>query len=236
MAEDTLNQVTEMESLTVTSGNTTFTIEPSPVREDFVFFEWRNDVNGIYNGFNGVNFYLRDGNFKEFVDTWNRYPIGSADAMSQEEAYSIAKAAVEAYSYKLSDDVTVSGLVVSDKYGPVVADLSMLTRGEALYPSWEFLVPLNQTYPYRVSSVYVRLWADTGEIGFITTGGTMDGPDPSPGSSPGPSPSPSPSLSPSPFPSSTSESFPTSFVIAASGVLVVAVGVCLLVYFEKRKR
>ena len=229
--QDMLNAVTEMEFVTVTSGNTTFTIEQSSVVEDYVLVDWMNGVNGIYNGYNGVTiFFRRDGTFVQFSDTWTRYPVGSADAMSEEEAYNIAKAAVEAYSYTVAGQ-PISGLVVSDKYAPPVAKLTMEPRGGALYPSWEFLVPLNQSYPPRVWSIQVILWADTGEVSFITPSGYMGGPDPSPGSSPGTS-TPAPSESPPP---GSSDTLPTEVILFASPFVATIVVAVAALALKKRR-
>jgi hypothetical protein len=229
--QDMLDQVTEIETVTHTLDNITFTVEPSPVAEEYVSFNWMNGVNGIYNGYNGFSVYFRDGNFKRFSDTWNRYPIGSADAMSQEEAYSIAKAAVEAFSYGFAGQ-TISGLVVSDKYASPVAELTMQPRGEALYPSWYFLVPLNQSYPPGIASIQVLLWADTGEISAIALAGGMGGPSPLPGSSPGTS-TPAPSESPPPDSSAT---LPTGVILYASAFAAAIGTVAVTTLLIKRRK
>ena len=229
--QDMLNQITEMQYVTVTSGNTTFNIKQSAVVENHILFEWRNDINGIYNGYNQVSvFFRRDGTFVQFSDTWNRYPVGSADAMSEEEAYSIARAAVEAYSYTVAGQ-TISGLVVSEIYAPPVAELTIQLRKGVLYPRWEFLVPLNQSYPPRVWSIQVILWEDTGEISFITPSGHMGGPDPSPESSPGTS-TPAPSESPPPDSSAT---LPTGVILYASAAVATIVISVVALALKKRK-
>jgi hypothetical protein len=235
--QDMLNQVTEIEPMTLAEGNTTFIVEPSPVGEDYVRFNWMNWVNGIYNGYNGFSVYFRDGNFKRFSDTWNRYPVGSADAMSEEEAYSIARAAVEAYSY-VDYGQTVSNLVISDEYGTIESELTMQLRGGVLYPSWYFWLPLDQMYPARVTSVKVKVWADTGEVWYIyqdSVGYVPYDPDSSsPSLSPAPSILPSPSPSPSLSPESSITS-PAGVILYASAAVATIVISVVALALKKRK-
>jgi len=229
---DMLNAVTELESMTTTSGNISLAIlRLLEEEEDYVRLRWMNTVNGIWNRYSRISFTFRHGNFLRFSDSWTRYPIGSADAMSEEEAYSVAKAAVEAYSYTIGGQ-TISGLVVSEKYAPPVAELQMGVKGDALYPYWEFLVPLNQSYPPGIASIQVLLWADTGEIINIALAGGMGGPSPSPGSSPGTS-TPAPSESPPPGSSAT---LPTGIILYASAAAATTVIAVAALALKKRRR
>lgn len=181
----TLNAVTELKPMTAASGDLKLTI----TTKDYVYIEWMNTPNGIHNMYNRVILAFQNGAFKMFSDSWNRYPIGSADVViSRENAISIAKAQVQSFSYEVGN-ITVGNLTVSSKSEFVRANLTMQPRENALYPHWEIFLPLDKVYPGFTTGIRITLWADLGEIISIKATGSLGSPlSDDPLSAPTPSP------------------------------------------------
>ena len=155
-----LNNVNELKPLSVTSNDVKLTV----IIEDYQYIEWMEAPNGITNTYNRVILIFRDGALKLFSNSWNRYPIGSANiSVSEEQAISLAKERVKSYSYDMGDSM-VSNLTVNEESNWTHAELTMEPRGDTVYPQWEVYLPLDRVYPGMVTSIRVRLWADTGEI------------------------------------------------------------------------
>jgi hypothetical protein len=165
-----LQNVTELKNMTVTVNDLRLKVEPSPVGEDFVTFQWMYTPNGIHNRFTRITLMLNNGVFEQFSDNWNSCVVGSSEVkISKEQAISIAKEHVAAYSYMFGNR-SIGNLTVTDNPEWISATLSMQIRREnLLYPLWELLVPLDKFYPGFVTGVRVYLWADTGELALIQT-------------------------------------------------------------------
>ena len=154
-----LNNVTDLKPLSITSNDVKLTI----TTEDYEYIEWMETANGITNTYNRVAIAFQNGALKLFGDSWNSYPIGSTEVnVSQEQAISLAKERVKSYSYDTNP--VVSNLTVNDQSNWTHAELTMEPRGSALFPQWDVHLPLDRVYPGMVTSIRVRLWADTGEI------------------------------------------------------------------------
>ncbi|MEM2108527.1 MAG: hypothetical protein QXL10_04510 [Candidatus Bathyarchaeia archaeon] len=185
-----LNTVSELKPMTLASGDLKLTI----TTEDYVYIEWMNTPNGIHNMYNRVILAFQNGTFKMFTDSWNRYPIGSANVViSKENAIRIAKTQVQSqnFSYEVGN-ITVGNLTVSSKSEFIRADLTMQPRENALYPHWEVFLPLDKVYPGFTTGIRVTLWADSGEIISIKATGSLGEPlSEDYLSTPAPSPEPS---------------------------------------------
>ena len=183
-----LDTVTELKPMMAASGDLKLTI----TTEDYVYIEWMNTPNGIHNMYNRVILAFQNGAFKMFTDSWNRYPIGSADvSISKEQAISIAKDRAQSFSYEVGN-MTISNLAILDKPEFTRAELTMQPRENALYPHWEVVLPLEKLYPGMTTAIRVTLWADAGEVISIKATGSLGSPlsDDLP---PTPAPSPTPS-------------------------------------------
>jgi hypothetical protein len=166
---DMLQNVTELENMTVTVNDLRLKVEPSPVGEDFVTFQWMYTPNGIHNRFTRITLMFRDGFFEQFSDNWNSYVVGSSEVnISKEQAISIAKEHVAAYSYMFGNR-SISNLKVNEDISPIASLYMTVKTGNLLYPLWEILIPLDNFYPGFVTGVRVYLWADTGELELIQT-------------------------------------------------------------------
>lgn len=157
-----LNNVTELKPSSVADNDVKLTV----IIKDYQYIEWMKTANGIYNMYDRIALIFRNGALETFGDYWNSYPVGSAAVnVSEGQAIGLAKERVKTYSY--DTDPVVSNLTVNDKSNWTHAELSMQPRGGVLFPQWEVYLPLDHVYPGMVTSVEVKLWADTGEISYI---------------------------------------------------------------------
>jgi hypothetical protein len=175
-----LDGVTDLQNQTITNNDVVLTVEPSPVGEDFVTFQWMYAPNGIHNRFTRVTLMLQNGELRQFSDYWQNCVLGSADVkVSDDEAINLAKEHIAAYSYQFGNK-TIENLAVTDNPDWITATLSMQPRdGNQLYPRWELLVALEGVYPGFVTAMHLYLWADTGELVLIepsSGGGLPSGP------------------------------------------------------------
>jgi len=144
--------------------------------EEYTYIEWMNSPNGIHNMYNRIILIFQKGALKTFSDSWNRYPIGTANVkISKEESINIAKDCAKNFSYKIGN-TTISNLTVLDKPELMQAQLTMQPRENKLYPHWEVLLPLDQYYPGMTTSIRVTLWADTGEVISVNAEGSLGAP------------------------------------------------------------
>ena len=166
-----LHNVTELKTITVTVNDLMFKVEPSPVGEDFVTFQWMYTPNGIHNRYTRITLMLNNGVLEQFSDNWNNCVIGSSEVnVSEEQAISLAKEHIAAYSYMFGNK-SIGNLTVKTDLSPL-ATLSMQVRKDnLLYPCWELLVPLAKVYPGFATAMRVYLWADTGELSLIEKSG-----------------------------------------------------------------
>jgi hypothetical protein len=216
-----LDSVAKPENSTVIVGNVTQEVS---VEGDTMTIRWKSSVNGVENTQKAMRVTLQDGHLQFFCDNWNLYKIGNANVnVSEQEAIQIAVKAARAYSWTAGNQ-TVSNITVLDT--PASLTLSMQNRGNyTLYPLWDILLPLDKVYPGLVTGIHVSLWADTGDVSFITaTGG---------GGVPSAASSSTPSLEPS-TPAVASE--PAEYEIVMIAMLI-AVTVSIASYlFYKRRR
>lgn len=128
-----------------------------------------NTVNGITNNYNVMVLTFRDGDFEFFADEWNQYSIGSANIkVSQERAIEIAK---ERAQNRISEDVGKEA-VLDYTFVSEHAFLTMQPRENVLIPHWEVLLGLDKLVLTYGAAFRVSVWADTGEIPYITYSGS----------------------------------------------------------------
>lgn len=166
--QNTLNVVNGLKPTTVSEGDITLSIHFQEY--GVIYFDWMKTVNGIKNPHNRVGVAFQNGYFLQFVDNWNLYPIGSADAkLSKEHALNIAMKQAQTFTYTIGGETIGNLQVVSAPF----AELTLQPRSKALYPLWEIYLALDKIYPANVASLHITLWADTGEINSITATSTL---------------------------------------------------------------
>lgn len=167
-----LESVTEVKNSKTSTAD--FTQEIA-VSGNTVRISWEPFANGLSNPQNKLTLEFDGGNLKFFADYLGMFTIGSSEAkISEQEAIQIAIEHAQAFSW-VQDNVTVSNVtVLSD---PVIANLTLQNRGNAtLYPYWDIWLPLDKMYPGGVTAFHVSIWADTGEVAYITPIGSNSDP------------------------------------------------------------
>ncbi|MCW4045419.1 MAG: hypothetical protein NWE94_07890 [Candidatus Bathyarchaeota archaeon] len=166
-----LQNVTELKNTTLTVGDLRLKVEPSPVGEDFVTFQWMHTPNGIHNRFTRITLMFNKGMLEQFSDNWNSCVVGTSDVnVSEEQAISIAKEHVAAYSYTFGNR-TIGNLTINKDLQPLASLSMQIKKDNLLYPCWELLVPLAKVYPGFVTGIHLYLWADSGELALIEKSG-----------------------------------------------------------------
>lgn len=206
-----LDSVTELKSSKTTVGDLTQEII---VSGNVVTISWEPFANGLSHPQNKLILEFQDGYLRFFCDYLDVYKIGSAEVkISEQEAIRIAMEHARAYSW-VQDGKTISNANVLDS--PVIANISLQNRGDnTLYPFWDIWLPLDKMYPGGVTAFHVGIWADTGEVEFITPIGY--------GGFPGAVPSESQETSP-------------DYSLAIAITLIAATAAIVSYLFYKRKR
>jgi len=161
--KNTLTDADPTKNMTVTAGDIKLTISNGGIwgiKE--TSFDWKHVYNGceypsIYLGFsNGVFSTINDGGII--------YTIGDTTVnVSQEQAINIAMNHIQNYSYTMPGGVEISDFNVTEER--TEAWLVPSPREPyVLYPLWEVMLYLNQTYPGSVYALLVTVWADTGKV------------------------------------------------------------------------
>ena len=223
-----LDTVSELKPMTKAVDDVRLEITTDEDRESI---QWMNAVNGITNTYNVAVLSFRNGAFEFFCDEWNRYRIGSADVkVDREEAIRIAKEhAQNRIRADVGDEAALSYTFVSEH-----ALLTMQPRENALYPHWEVLLALNKMVPSYGATFRVSVWADTGEVPYITYSGSYGG---TPQSEEKPAPSPAPDQSQShPSPSSPQSSTSSENLIAGTAAIAIAITIVVVAMKRRSKR
>jgi hypothetical protein len=142
-------------------------------KEDFAKMTWSRTVNGINNTFDIMSITFQKGGLKQFCDSWNIYDIGSDEIkVNQEEAIRIAKD--NAFIHSGTSGEEFKNFTVVEK--SITATLEMSPRNDSLlYPMWGIVLGLDKVYFNQVTQIGVSIWADTGEIAGISSGGGYGG-------------------------------------------------------------
>jgi hypothetical protein len=228
-----LHNVTELKNMTVTVDDLMLKVEPSPVGEDFVTFQWMYTPNGIHNRYTRIILMFRNGVLEQFSDIWNNLLVGSSEVkFPEEQAISIAKERIQTYSYKFGDR-SIGNLTVNDDFQPS-AKLSMQVRDNLLYPRWELLIPLAEVYPGFVTAIRVYLWADTGIVDLIETSGGGGGGAP-PATSDGAS-STIEESTPTPPQAENNPFLSTATFAIAAVAISLSIAAVAIIFMRKRKK
>lgn len=212
---NTLNSISTIENSTLTLGDKKLRIT---IEQSSTTFEWSPSIGDINNNQQGLVITLNDGHFYFYVNNYDLYKTGNTEVkVSKDQAIEIAKEHAHTYVWT-AGNTTVSNVTFADV--PAQATLSMQDRGNyTLYPLWQLLLPLDKVYPGLVSSIQVEVWADNGEVGYMTASGAG-----------GPPQTPKVSVE------SSSETSSTDYLIAAILVVLLAVIAISSYLFYKRKR
>lgn len=161
--KNTLIDVDPTENMTVTAGDIKLTISNGEVwGNKETSFDWRY----VYNGceYPGIFLVFSNGVFSTLNDGQIIYTIGSTDVnISEEHAITIAMKHITNYSYAMPGSAEISGFNVTEER--TEAWLVPSPREPyTLYPLWNVMLYLNQTYPGSVYALLVGIWADTGKV------------------------------------------------------------------------
>ena len=159
-----LDRVTELINSKITNAD--FTQEIA-VSGNTVRISWEPMANGLSNPQNKLTLEFQNGNLGFFCNYLGLFDIGNVDVkVSEQEAIKIALEHARNYSWETSNE-TISNVNVLDK--PVIANLSLQNReNNTLYPYWNVWLPLDKMYPGGITAFHVTIWADTGEVEFIS--------------------------------------------------------------------
>jgi len=161
--KNTLTDADPTKNMTVKADDIKLTISNGGIwgnRE--TSFDWKHVYNGceypgIYLGFsNGVFSTINDGGIIYMISD-------TTVNISQEQAINIAMNHIQNYSYTMPGGVEISDFNVTEER--TEAWLVPSPREPyVLYPLWEVMLYLNQTYPGSVYALLVTVWADTGKV------------------------------------------------------------------------
>jgi hypothetical protein len=132
------------------------------------------DVNGVEAPVKNTAISYQNGVLKSFVDNWQFYTIAGEPEISREQAVDMVLSRVANLSYTSvvsGENVSVSGFNVASVGEASLCYLNNQDADRArgsdpftLYPSWFVPLGFDKFYPGGVTGVYVRFWADTGEL------------------------------------------------------------------------
>jgi len=161
--KNTLNDVDPTENMTVTAGDIKLTISNGGIwGNKETSFDWRH----VYNGceYPALSLGFSNGVFSTLNDGGIIYTIGDTTVnISEEQAINIAMNHIQNYSYTMPGGGEISDFNVTEER--TEAWLVPSPREPyVLYPLWEVMLYLNQTYPGSVYALLVTVWADTGKV------------------------------------------------------------------------
>jgi len=121
----------------------------------------------INNTYDTIVVSYNNGMISQFVDFWNRVPVGSFDVnINQNDALQTAENAARNFSFTANGE-TVSNFTLSNAPNAVICDLQMQPRDGSLYPLYGFSLGLSRTFAGGITELQVGVWADTGQIAGI---------------------------------------------------------------------
>ncbi|MCW4024282.1 MAG: hypothetical protein NWF01_04510 [Candidatus Bathyarchaeota archaeon] len=179
---DTLKSMLESISANqnITKTTTNAQLEITYTGQSQADFVWTYiDSEGIEAPVKNIALSYRDGVLKAFLDNWQLYTIAGSPVVSSQEAEAMALGAVESYSLEVAN-TEMGNITVSDFKVASVGNLSLCylnyhkestARGGdpfTLYPSWFIPIGFDRVYPGGVTGVYVRIWADSGEVSSVS--------------------------------------------------------------------
>ena len=206
-----LDNIDDLNSVMVISENTKLTITSG----GSTYISWTYTVNGVDISPNSVSFIFNSGGLNSFVDDWGHYPVGSTELMvSKEQAILIAKREAQNSTFVVGGAVVPTpNFTFVDQFN--VATWFMALRDGKLYPIWDVKLALDKVYLNSVTGFQVKIWADTGQIQYLTSIGMLGVPSED-NSSLTPTPSFEPAITSSLIPESTCTISPSIIDVSES--------------------
>lgn len=162
--------------LTAGIGDTTFQIINVTNDPNTPYITFTRAPETINNTYDGIDLSYQNGVLVQFIDFWNRMPIGSFDVnINQSVALQIAEQAAKAYSFTYNNS-TVSNFTLSSASNAVICNLQMQPRNSSLYPLYGFSLGLNGMNPDGITELQVGVWADTGQVSEVNYVSSYGGP------------------------------------------------------------
>jgi len=179
--QEMLNNITEIENSK--NSNTEFTQTITIRTDNHTRLMWEPFANGLSHSQNQLSLEYTDGQLSFFCNYLGMFTIGTSEvAISEQEAIQRAIEHVQAYFWTQADEV-VSNVTVLEHL--IRTKLTLELRDDTtLYPFWEIRLGLDKMYPGGATGFQVMMWADTGEISYITPIGSYTAPSDASGSSP----------------------------------------------------
>ena len=172
---DMLNDVTVLASTQTVSGNIQMQISNSLPTPPSVRFKWDYTDYGVDVTRKYVSLAFLNDAISHFSDTWTLYKIGSWSQISEEEAESIAYAAVQNFTFKMIRN-NESVEIKPELSNMTVSTMFMAPReNNVLYPVWS--VEIFFTEPYgNIQGVHVTISGDTKEVKTVNEFGYSGSP------------------------------------------------------------
>ncbi len=125
--------------------------------------------NGVDFSPKSLSLVFDNGDLESLTDGWFLFTVGSTTVnISSDKAVELAKNAL--HGLQLDRKRHNSFQLQRALPEPVLVVFHPNTKnGLALYPQWTVTFYLDKVYPGNVNSIYVELWADTGEVAQIKT-------------------------------------------------------------------
>jgi hypothetical protein len=165
-----LDLVEDTNNAEVVEGNIKLTVSISGGNAEIM---WLYTENGVDFSPKSVTLVFEDGVLKELTDGWFLFNIATTEVKveTEEEAISIARTAVEDFTWTV-DGVVVSDFTVVEEPVSAVFHPTLRTSSLDLVPYWEVTLYLDKVYAGGVNRIDVGVWADTGAVRrFVTKTG-----------------------------------------------------------------
>ena len=145
-------------------GNSTMEVIAWPRYPDNHYTTLVRAPKGISNTYDNIVLSYNRGVLNQFIDLWDRMPVGSFDVnLNETQAVQIAEKATGSYSIAY-DNVTLSNFTLSKVNNAVMTELEMQPRNGSLYPMYTVSLGLNRMYAGGITELQVGVWADTGQV------------------------------------------------------------------------
>ena len=156
-----IDQVSQVENTTITSGNLKLKIT---LNEGSADFKWMYSTQGIDFSAKGVRMTFTNRVLTTMVDGYFLFTIGNTNlAITQDRAIQIAKEYAKSLAWTI-DGRQVTGFTVLDP--PISVELLPHPRPNsvALVPYWYVTLKLDQTYSGGINQIAIGVFADNGEV------------------------------------------------------------------------
>jgi hypothetical protein len=173
-----LNTVNAGENVSKVTGNVKLDVNLRG--QDCLDFVWTYvDAGGVEAPAKNVILTYEYGDLKCFVDNWQLYTVAGTPTINEKQAVEFALNVSAGFSLSAVDsngeNVTISGFKVASVGEPALVYLNFHEVESArandpfvLFPCWYVPLGFDKAYFGDITGLYVRLWADTGEISDIS--------------------------------------------------------------------